>query len=114
MTVRRGAVVLALGCMATLALVSGARALSVSADGHRRANEDAAHQSYLYHQLADRDAVLESQRRIYVERVRRLEAQVRDREQDIGLLRARLRAYDSPLVRDRVAERADQEKGHER
>ena len=105
MTVRRGAVVLALGCMATLALVSGALALSVSADGHRRAHEDAAHQSYLYHQLADRDAVLESQRRIYVERVRRLEVQVREREQDIAALRARLWGYDSPLVRDRVDER---------
>jgi hypothetical protein len=86
--VRRGPVI-ALVCMATLALVSGARALSVSADGHRR----------------DRDAVLESQRRIYVERVRRLEVQVREREQDIAALRARLWGYDSPLVRDRVDER---------
>jgi uncharacterized protein (UPF0335 family) len=94
--------------MATLALVSGARALSVSADGHRRAQEDAAHQSYLYRQLTDRDAVLESQRRIYVERFRRLEAQVRERDQDIVVLRARLGGYDSPLVRDRVGERAGQ------
>jgi septal ring factor EnvC (AmiA/AmiB activator) len=102
--VRRGAVI-ALVCMATLALAGGARALSVGADGHRRAQEDAAHQSYLYRQLADREAVLESQRRTYVERIRRLESQIREREQDIAVLRARLRGHDSPLVGERGDER---------
>jgi hypothetical protein len=98
-------VVIALACMATLTLVGGARALSVTAEGHRRAQADAAHQSHLYRQLADRDAVLESQRRIYVERLRRLEAQVREREQDIGALRAALAGRDAALVREGVDER---------
>jgi hypothetical protein len=96
--VPRGAVI-GLVCMATLLLVGGARALSVAADGHRRAGENAAHQSYLYRQLADKDAVLESQRRIYIDRFRRLEAQVRDREQDIAVLRARLAGHDPALLR---------------
>jgi hypothetical protein len=104
--VSRGAVV-GLVCMATLTLVGGARALSVAADGHRRAQENAVHQSYLYRQLADRDAVLESQRRIYIDRFRRLEARIRDREQDIAALRARLGRHDPALVRDRDDERAD-------
>lgn len=85
----RGAAV-GLAVMATLTLVSGTRAWSVAADGHRRAQESEARQSYLYRQLADRDAVLESQRQIYMERFRRLEAQVREREQDVFALRARL------------------------
>jgi len=91
--------VIGLVCMAALTLVGGARALSVSADGHRRAGENAAHQSYLYRQLADKDAVLESQRRVYIDRFRRLEAQVREREQDIAVLRARLGGHDPALVR---------------
>jgi hypothetical protein len=89
MTGRRGAAV-ALALMATLTLVSGARAWSVAADGHRRSQERDAYHVYLHRQLADRDAVLESQRRIYVERFRRLEAQIREREQDVAALRARL------------------------
>lgn len=103
--VPRGAVIGLVG-LATLTLVSGARALSVTADGHRRVQEHEAHQSYLYRQLADRDGVLESQRRIYIERFRRLEAQIREREQDIVALRARLGGHDSALGRDRVDERA--------
>jgi hypothetical protein len=76
--------------MVTLTLLGGARACGVAADGHRRAQESEVHQSNLYQQLADKEAVLESQRRIYVERVRRLEAQVRRAERDIAALRARL------------------------
>lgn len=82
----RTAVVLAL--VVTLILLAGTRAWM--ADGHRRARESEAHQSHLYRQLADKDGVLESQRRIYMERVRRLEAQVREREQEVAVLRARL------------------------
>ena len=90
MTGRRGAIV-GLAVMTTLTLVSGARAWTLAADGHRRAQESAAHQSSLYRQLADRDAVLESQRRIYMERFRKLEAQVRQREQDVAALQGCLR-----------------------
>jgi hypothetical protein len=67
-------------------LVQGARA----ADGQRRAKESVARESYLYQQLANRDAVLESQRRIYMERFRGLEAQLRGREQDVAVLSERL------------------------
>ncbi len=74
----------------TLTLAGGARAWNVAADGHRQAHESEARQAYLHRQLANKDAILESQRRIYMERFRRLEAQVREREQDIAVLRARL------------------------
>ena len=61
-----------------------------AADRHRRAQDSVARESYLYQQLSNRDAVLESQRRIYMERFRRLEAQLRERERDLAALRARL------------------------
>jgi hypothetical protein len=93
-TVRRRAVAaLALAVMlATVCIlfVHSARAWGFAADRHRRAREIAARESYLYQLLADRDAVFESQRRIYIERFRRLEAQIRQREQDVVVLRARL------------------------
>ena len=71
--------------------IQGARAWGFAADRHRRVQETAARESYLYQQLASRDAVFESQRRIYMERFRRLEGQLREREQDVAVLRARLR-----------------------
>jgi len=86
----------------TLILLGGARAWSVAADNHRRAQESEVRQSHLYRQLADKDAVFESQRRIYMERFRRLEAQVRERERDIAVLRARLVDRGVTLIRDRV------------
>lgn len=66
--------------------VQGARA----AELQRRAQESAARESYLYREIANRDAVLESQRRIYMERFRGLEAQLRQREQDVVVLRERV------------------------
>jgi hypothetical protein len=71
-------------------LIQGARAWGSANDRNRRAHEIAAREPALYRQLAARDAVLESQRRIYMERLRRLEAQIRDREHDVAALRARL------------------------
>jgi uncharacterized protein YceH (UPF0502 family) len=73
-----------------LLLLQGARAWGSAADRNRRAHEIAAREPDLYRQLADREAILESQRRIYMERFRKLEAQVRDREQAVAALRARL------------------------
>jgi tRNA C32,U32 (ribose-2'-O)-methylase TrmJ len=99
MSGRRAAAV-GLTVLATLGLVSGARAWSVAADSHRRSEEHHAYQSYLNRQLAHRDAVLESQRRIYMERFRRLEAQVRQREQDVAALRARLRTHPAASAPD--------------
>ena len=80
------AVVVVVVTVGILLLVQGARA----ADGQRRAKESVARESYLYRQLANRDAVLESQRRIYMERFRGLEAQLRGREQDVAVLSERL------------------------
>ena len=56
-----------------------------------RTQATAARESSLYAQLANRDGVLESQRRIYMERFRRLEEQLRERDQDVAVLRSRLR-----------------------
>lgn len=92
---RRTAVVLAL--LLTLTFLGGARAWT--SDGHRRAQESEARQSFLHQQLANKDAVLESQRRIYIERVKRLEAQVREREQEVAELRARLADRLPPVHR---------------
>jgi hypothetical protein len=71
-------------------LIQGARAWGSANDRNRRAHEIAAREPDLYRQLAARDAILESQRRVYMERFRKLEALVRDREQDVAVLRARL------------------------
>jgi hypothetical protein len=81
------AVVVATVC---ILLIQGARAWGSANDRNRRAHEIAAREPSLYRQLADRDALLESQRRIYMERFRKLEAQIRDREHDVAALRARL------------------------
>lgn len=80
-------VVLATVC---LLLIQGARAWGSAADRDRRAHEIAAREIDLYRQIAERDAILDSQRRLYMERIRGLEAQLRDREQDVADLRARL------------------------
>jgi len=88
----RAAVGLAL--VVALTLAGGARAWSVAADGHRRAHESEARQAHLHRQLANKDAILESQRRMYMARFRRLEVQVREREQDIAVLWARLADRD--------------------
>jgi hypothetical protein len=61
---------------------------SVAADRVRRAEVE-AREGHLYRQLSDRDAVLESQRRIYIERIRKLEAQLRDKDREISALRIR-------------------------
>lgn len=94
-------VIVTLGRVALVAtvcmmLIQGARAWGSAADRNRRAHEIAAREPDLYRQLAERDAVLESQRRMYMERVRKLEAQIRDRERDVRILRARLGASRDP------------------
>jgi hypothetical protein len=74
----------------------GARA----ADRHRRAQEIVARESSLYRQLANQNAVLESQRRIYVERFRRLESLLRQREDDVAVLRERLSTMRSLRINE--------------
>jgi hypothetical protein len=90
---RRAVVTLALVVMvASVALlfVQGARAWGFTADRLRRAEEIMARESSLYRQLANQDGVLESQRRIYIERFRRLEAQLQQRDEHVAVLRERL------------------------
>ncbi len=48
-----------------------------------------AREVHLYQQLSNRDGVLESQRRLYIERIRKLEAQIRQQNQDLAALRMR-------------------------
>jgi hypothetical protein len=92
-TRRRALVVSGLTLMvATLLvlLIEGARARSFATDRHRRAQEIEARELDLYRQLTHNEAVLESQRRIYIERVRKLEAQIQQKDQQIFDLRARM------------------------
>jgi hypothetical protein len=79
--------------LVTLMLIGGGHAWSAWAQDQRRLQESEVRQSHLHRQIIDRDAVFESQRRIYMERFRRLEGQVRDREQDVVVLRARLATH---------------------
>ena len=98
---RRPVVALALTViLATVCIlfVQGARAWGFAADRHRRAQEIAAREPYLYQQLSDSDAVLESQRRIYMERFRRREVQLRQRDQDVAALQERLVTMQSPCA----------------
>jgi hypothetical protein len=61
---------------------------SFAADRVRRAEVE-AREVHLYQQLANREGVLESQRRIYIERFRKLEALIRQKDQEIATLRMR-------------------------
>ncbi len=70
--------------------IGGAGRPGFAADRLGRAQEIETRQAHLYRQLVESDAVLESQRQIYVERFRRLEAQIRRSDQEIAALRARL------------------------
>jgi hypothetical protein len=77
-----------LGVGLLLFLVWASVERSVAADRVRRAEVE-AREGHLYRQLSNRDAILESQRRIYLERIRRLELQLWAKDQEISALRAR-------------------------
>jgi uncharacterized protein HemX len=81
----------ALGLASVLVFVVwGVGGLGFAGDRVRRAEETETREGHLYRQIADRDSVLESQRRIYVERFRKLETELRQKEQEIIAMRARL------------------------
>jgi hypothetical protein len=69
-------------------LVAATVQRSVAADRVRRAEVE-AREGHLYRQLSNRDAILESQRRIYLERIRRLEAELRGKDQAMSVSRPR-------------------------
>ena len=98
MTVRVAWVVVVAAIVVVLS-VEGARAWGFAADRQRRAQEIVARESSLYRQLANRDAVFESQRRLYIDRFRALEVRLRQREQDIAVLSERLMTMDSERAR---------------
>jgi hypothetical protein len=80
-------------------LAWGAVGRSAAADRMRR-GEIAAREAYLYQRLADGEAILESQRRIYMARVQRLEARIRQKDDEINALRTRtLRAEEGSIGR---------------
>ena len=56
----------------------------------KRIHELEAREVQLYEQLAQKDAQRESQRRVYVNRIRKGEAQLREHTQEIMTLRSRL------------------------
>lgn len=90
---RRAVVTLAVVVMVAsvaLVFVQGVRAWGFTADRLRRAEEIMARESSLYRQLANQDGVIEAQRRIYIERFRRLEAQLQQRDEHVAVLRERL------------------------
>jgi hypothetical protein len=70
--------------------IEGARARTLAVDRHCRAQEIEAREVDLYRQLTNRDVVLESRRRIYIERLRKLETQIQQNDQQIFALRERL------------------------
>lgn len=73
-----------------LVFVQGVRAWGFTADRLRRAEEIMARESSLYRQLANQDGVIEAQRRTYIERFRKLEAQLQQRDEHVAVLRERL------------------------
>lgn len=82
---------LALVVASVLILFSGwASGSNVATARVRRAQEIETREERLYRRLADKDGVLESQRRIYVQRLRGLEDQIRRKDQEITDLRNRL------------------------
>lgn len=66
----------------------GALGRSVAA-GHVRRTEIETRELHLYQRLANGEAILESQRQVYMERFRKLEALIRQKDEEINTLRTR-------------------------
>lgn len=79
------------GASLLVLLAWGAVGGSSAADRVRRA-EIEARELHLYQRLANGEALLESQRQIYIERLRRLEALIFQKDEEISSLRDRARA----------------------
>lgn len=63
---------------------------SFPADSAKRVQELERGELRLYEQIANREALLESQRNIYTQRIRKLESALRQRELEIADLYSRL------------------------
>ena len=77
-----------MGASLLIFLAWGAVGRGFAADRVRRA-EIEVREVRLYQRLANGEAVLESQRQIYMERFRRLEARLRQKDEEINVLRIR-------------------------
>lgn len=86
---RRRAITVALVAVGLLIFLLNVRGAWVAADRLKRIHELEARETQLYEQLAQKDAQRESQRRIYIDRIRKREAELRDHAQEILALRAR-------------------------
>lgn len=67
-------------------------------DRLKRVHELEAREAQLYEQLAQKDAQRESQRRIYIDRIRKGEAQLLEHAREIMRLRGRSEASSTMLV----------------
>jgi hypothetical protein len=87
---RRKAIIgtfIAAGLLIILLLdLPGAR---LAADRLKRVHELETREARLYEQLAEKDAHREAQRKIYIDRIRKGEAQLREHAQEILALRGR-------------------------
>ncbi len=87
------------GASLLVVFVLGAVGRSFAADRVRRA-EIETREAHLSRRVANAEAVLESQRRIYMERFQRLEAQIRQKDEQIDALRTRaVRVERGPIGR---------------
>ena len=74
---------------ACLLLVLGRVSVERSVADRVRRAEVEAREGHLYRLLSNRDAILDPQRRIYLERIRRLETRLAGKDQEISALRGR-------------------------
>jgi hypothetical protein len=81
-----------------LLLLQDLRGARLAADRLKRIHELEAREAQLYEQLAQKDAQREVQRRIYVDRIRKGEAQLRENAVEITTLRARPEANSTILA----------------
>ena len=88
-TRRKSIVVALLAASLVIVFVQDLRRASLATDRLKRIHELESREARFYDQLAQRDAQRESQRQIYIGRIRNFEAQLRDHEIEILALRAK-------------------------
>ncbi len=80
---------IAAGLLILILLLHDLQGAGFATDRLKRIHELEAREAQLYEQLAQKDAQRESQRSIYIDRIRRGEAQVREHALEIMALRGR-------------------------
>ena len=100
---RRTIIVAFIAAALVIIFVHDLRGAGFATDRLKRIHELEAREAGLYEQLAQKDAQRESQRSIYVERIRRAEAQLRDHALEILALRERRGVDGLRLIGEEVA-----------